>query len=123
MTQGAGIFSSYNPLYSLAGLLVGALIGLTGVGGGSLMTPLLVLLFGFHPATAVGTDLLYASVTKTVGTAVHHKGETVDWGIVGTLASGSVPAAIITLSVMAFVGVNGAQSAFLLNVLLGSALL
>jgi uncharacterized protein len=99
------------------------LVGLTGVGGGSLMTPLLVLMFGFHPATAVGTDLLYASVTKTVGTAVHHKGETVDWRIVTTLASGSVPAAIVTLSVMAYIGVNGAQSAFLLNVLLGSALL
>ena len=49
------------------------LVGMTGVGGGSLMTPLLVVLFGFHPATAVGTDLLYASVTKTVGTAVHGK--------------------------------------------------
>ena len=76
------------------------LVGLTGVGGGSLMTPLLVLLFGFHPATAVGTDLLYASVTKSVGTAVHHKGQTVDWHIVGGLATGSIPAAIVTLFVM-----------------------
>src|SRR5690349_20799194 len=87
------------------------------------MTPLLVLLFGFHPATAVGTDLLYASVTKTVGTAVHHKGETVDWQIVRSLASGSIPASIITLSLMAYLGVNGAKSAFVLNVLLGGALL
>ena len=61
--RGTQIFTVYNPLYSLAGLLVGMLVGMTGVGGGSLMTPLLVLLFGFHPATAVGTDLLYASVT------------------------------------------------------------
>jgi hypothetical protein len=99
------------------------LVGLTGVGGGSLMTPLLVLLFGFHPATAVGTDLLYASVTKSVGTAVHHKGETVDWKIVFELACGSVPAAIVTLSLMAYFDVKSAQSAFLLNVLLGSALL
>ena len=68
---GTAIVSAYNPLYSVAGFLVGALVGLTGVGGGSLMTPLLVLLFGFPPSTAVGTDLLYASVTKTVGTAVH----------------------------------------------------
>ena len=68
-------FSAYNPLYSLAGFLVGMLVGLTGVGGGSLMTPLLVLLFGFHPATAVGTDLLYASVTKSVGTAVHRQAQ------------------------------------------------
>ena len=76
---------------------MGVLVGLTGVGGGSLMTPLLVLLFGFHPATAVGTDLLYASVTKSVGTAVHHKGQTVDWSIVRALASGSIPAAIVTI--------------------------
>ena len=120
--QGIAIFSAYNPLYSLAGFLVGALVGLTGVGGGSLMTPLLVLLFGFHPATAVGTDLLYASVTKTAGTVVHGKRETVDWRIVGGLACGSVPAAIVTLSLMAYFGVKSAHSAFLLNVLLGGAL-
>ena len=59
-----------NPLYSLSGLAVGALVGFTGVGGGSLMTPLLVLLFGIHPATAVGTDLLYAGLTKICGSAV-----------------------------------------------------
>jgi len=87
------------------------------------MTPLLVLMFGFHPATAVGTDLLYASVTKSVGTVVHHKGQTVDWKIVGSLACGSVPAAIVTLTIMAYLGINGAHSAFVLNVLLGSALL
>ena len=87
------------------------------------MTPLLVLLFGFHPATAVGTDLLYASVTKTAGTFVHGRRETVDWKIVGGLATGSVPAAILTLSAMAYFGVSGARSAFVLNVLLGTALL
>jgi uncharacterized membrane protein YfcA len=104
-------------------LLVGALVGLTGVGGGSLMTPLLVLLFGFHPATAVGTDLLYASVTKSVGTVVHHKGRTVDWKIVGGLASGSIPASIATLVVMGALGVNAAYSPLILNLLLGAALL
>ena len=62
---------SLNPLYSLSGLAVGALVGFTGVGGGSLMTPLLVLAFGIHPATAVGTDLLYAGLTKISGSAVH----------------------------------------------------
>ena len=120
--QGIRIFSDFNPLYSLAGLLVGMLVGLTGVGGGSLMTPLLVLMFGFHPSTAVGTDLLYASVTKTVGTAVHHKGETVDWKIVRGLASGSVPAAIITLFAMYWFGVTTGNSPVFLNVLLGGAL-
>ena len=61
---------SINPLYSIAGVAVGLLVGFTGVGGGSLMTPLLVLVFGFHPTTAVGTDLLYASATKSAGAAV-----------------------------------------------------
>ena len=56
-----------NPLYTASGFVVGALVGFTGVGGGSLMTPLLVLLFGIHPATAVGTDLLYAGLTKISG--------------------------------------------------------
>jgi uncharacterized membrane protein YfcA len=96
---------------------------MTGVGGGSLMTPLLVLLFGFHPATAVGTDLLYASVTKSVGTVVHGNRQTVDWKIVRELACGSVPAAVITLSLMAYFGISAGKSAFLLNFLLGSALL
>ena len=59
---------SLNLLYSLSGFAVGFLVGMTGVGGGSLMTPLLILLFGIHPATAVGTDLLYAAATKTGGT-------------------------------------------------------
>lgn len=87
----------FNPLYTLAGAFVGLLVGVTGVGGGSLMTPLLVLVFGFHPATAVGTDLLYASATKTVGTAVHGWRGTVDWRIVRRLALGSVPATVLTL--------------------------
>ncbi|MFL6720214.1 MAG: sulfite exporter TauE/SafE family protein [Sphingomonas sp.] len=117
------MFSAYNPLYSVAGFLVGMLVGLTGVGGGSLMTPLLVLLFGFHPATAVGTDLLYASVTKTVGTAVHGKQGTVDWRIVARLACGSVPAAILTLIVMSRVGTLGGSASGVLSVLLGIALL
>ncbi|MFA6123086.1 MAG: sulfite exporter TauE/SafE family protein [Sphingomonas sp.] len=88
------------PLYSLAGVLVGLLVGLTGVGGGSLMTPLLVLAFGFHPATAVGTDLLYASATKAVGTTVHGWRGTVDWRVVARLAAGSVPATILTIMVL-----------------------
>src|SRR5690349_7479583 len=103
--------------------MVGALVGLTGVGGGSLMTPLLVLLFGFHPSTAVGTDLLYASVTKTVGTAVHGKQQTVDWRIVMRLALGSVPASIATLYVMSRFGAMTAQAGNVLNLLLGISLL
>ena len=86
-----------DPLYSLPGFAVGLLVGMTGVGGGSLMTPLLILLFGIHPATAVGTDLLYASATKTCGSVVHGLVRSINWRIVRRLATGSVPAAIATL--------------------------
>ena len=99
------------------------LVGLTGVGGGSLMTPLLVLLFGFHPSTAVGSDLLYASVTKSVGTVVHGKQQTVDWQIVGALAIGSVPAAILTLLVMSRIGTMSGEASHVLGLLLGVSLL
>jgi uncharacterized membrane protein YfcA len=90
-----------NPLYSASGLFVGFLVGLTGVGGGSLMTPILVLIFGVEAHTAVGTDLLYASMTKTVGSAVHGTRGTVEWRIVAKLAAGSVPAATGTLLALA----------------------
>jgi uncharacterized membrane protein YfcA len=93
-----------NPLYALSGFAVGMLVGFTGVGGGSLMTPLLVLVFGIHATTAVGTDLLYAAATKSVGTLVHGFSGTVDWGIVLRLAAGSVPAAALTLLAMAHMG-------------------
>ncbi len=84
-------------LYPLAGFLVGLLIGLTGVGGGSLMTPLLILAFGIAPVSAVGTDLLQAFVTKSVGTTVHEIGRTVAWRIVLRLAAGSLPASALTI--------------------------
>ena len=97
-------------LHAAAGLLVGLLVGLTGVGGGSLMTPLLVLAFGVSPQTAVGTDLLYAAVTKITGSAVHGWRDTVDWKIVRRLAYGSIPAALLTLVVLSYVGKVGASS-------------
>ena len=96
-----GILHLINPLYSLSGLAVGALVGFTGVGGGSLMTPLLVLLFGIHPATAVGTDLLYAGLTKICGSAVHSHNNAIDWRVVRRLATGSVPAAALALWTLA----------------------
>ena len=117
------ILASINPLYSVSGFLVGALVGLTGVGGGSLMTPLLVLVFGIHATTAVGTDLLYAAATKTVGTAVHGASGTVDWGIVGRLAAGSVPATILTLLLLSrFEKATGASN-HVITVVLGVALI
>jgi uncharacterized membrane protein YfcA len=112
-----------NPLYSAAGVAVGLLVGLTGVGGGSLMTPLLVLAFGFHPATAVGTDLLYASATKTVGTVVHGISGTVDWKVVRRLALGSVPATLLTLLLLAYAGTRIEGTEHLITVMLGVALI
>src|ERR1700759_2240591 len=84
---------SMSLLYALCGLIVGFLVGLTGVGGGSLMTPILVLVFGQAPATAVGTDLLFSASTKLVATASFGFSKRVDWRIVGRLIIGSVPAA------------------------------
>ncbi len=114
---------SINPLYSLSGFFVGFLVGMTGVGGGSLMTPLLILMFGIHPSTAVGTDLLYASATKTGGTAAHGYSRTIDWRVVGRLALGSVPATALTLLVLAQLGVEGAAANKLITTVLGFALL
>lgn len=110
-------------LYSLSGLFVGILVGLTGVGGGSLMTPILVLLFGVHPATAVGTDLLYAAATKATGTLVHGLKGSVDWRITGRLAAGSVPASAVTLWILHTYGMHTPAAARLIQLVLGGALL
>jgi uncharacterized membrane protein YfcA len=109
--------------YPTLGFLVGLVVGLTGVGGGSLMTPLLVLLFGIHATTAVGTDLLYAAATKTVGTAVHGFSKTVDWGIVGRLAAGSVPATVATLLILSRVEKQIGAANHLITGVLGFALI
>lgn len=85
--------------FVIAGLLVGFIVGMTGVGGGSLMTPIL-LWFGVNPAAAVGTDLLYAAITKGGGVWVHHSNRNIDWHITGWLALGSVPAAALMLWVL-----------------------
>jgi uncharacterized membrane protein YfcA len=107
---------------AVAGLLVGATVGITGVGGGALMTPILVLLFNVAPTTAVGTDLLYASITKTAGTAVHQSHGTVDWQVVRRLACGSLPAAALTLLWMRLGGEGQVRSGVVI-VALGIALL
>jgi uncharacterized membrane protein YfcA len=103
--------------FSVAGLLVGFIVGMTGVGGGSLMTPIL-LWFGINPATAVGTDLLYAAITKCSGVWVHGRNRNIDWPITGWLALGSVPAAAVTLWVLH--GLNTDTQA--LNALIKTAL-
>lgn len=83
--------------YSLAGLVVGFAVGATGVGGGSLMTPILILFYGVSPALAVGTDLLFASVSKTFAVVLHGRNGSVDWALVGWQTLGSVPAVFLTL--------------------------
>jgi uncharacterized protein len=113
---------SVQPIYSLAGFAVGLLVGLTGVGGGSLMTPILILVFGIHPAAAVGTDLLYAAATKTAGSLVHGYNRTVDWVVVRRLATGSVPATILTIAALSFVNLNGPLARELIAGLLTIAL-
>ncbi|HEX2759372.1 MAG TPA: sulfite exporter TauE/SafE family protein [Rhizomicrobium sp.] len=112
-----------HPLYIASGFGVGFLVGMTGVGGGSLMTPLLILLFGVNPVTAVGTDLIYASVTKTGGSLVHGFNRTIDWRIVLRLALGSIPAALLTLGALWYLDVDRAAYSAVVTKVLGVALL
>jgi uncharacterized protein len=113
--QLAGDHLEFDGLTAVAGLLVGTIVGITGVGGGALMTPILVLMFGVAPQTAIGTDLLYASITKCFGVAVHQGHGTVDWGVVRRLAYGSLPAAALTLAWMHFSGEGRIKTGFLIN--------
>jgi uncharacterized membrane protein YfcA len=110
-------------LTSLSGFIVGVIVGLTGVGGGSLMTPLLVLAFGVAPATAVGTDLLYAAITKAGGMYVHDRQGTIDYRIAGLLGLGSVPLAIVTTIALHLIAPAPGALAALIKATLGSALL
>lgn len=108
--------------YVVAGLVVGFIVGMTGVGGGSLMTPIL-LYFNVPAATAVGTDLLYAAVTKAGGVVAHEKQKNINWHITGMLAMGSIPASLLTLlglHTLSFSG-NGVES--LIRTTLGAMLI
>jgi uncharacterized protein len=109
-------------LYTLSGFCVGLLVGMTGVGGGSLMTPVLILVFGIHPATAVGTDLLYAAATKTGGSLVHGLARSIHWPIVGLLACGSLPASVLTIAVLWLLNLDSAMARSLINLVLCCAL-
>lgn len=96
---------------------------MTGVGGGSLMTPMLILVFGIHPATAVGTDLIYAAATKTGGSIVHGYNRTVDWRVVWRLAVGSVPATVLTIAALYFLHIDSKATQLIVTRVLGFALL
>ncbi len=106
----------------LSGFGVGAIVGMTGVGGGSLMTPLLLSVFKLHPAVAIGTDLWFAALTKATGSVAHHRAGHVDWKITRTLLLGSLPAAVATIAVMHLTGLTKGWS-HALTFSLGIALL
>jgi len=95
--------------YITAGFAVGLLVGMTGVGGGSLMTPLLTLLFGVSPTVAVGTDLAFASITKGAGTITHRFNRTVNWAIVRRLCLGALPAALVATLLLSRYGALQAE--------------
>lgn len=109
--------------YILSGFVVGTLVGITGVGGGSLMTPLLVLLFGFSPVTAVGTDLLFAAITKTGGAWAHARRGNVEWRVVRWLAAGSVPASVTTLLLLRMFVPDHDNLSAIVSAVLGIALI
>lgn len=116
-------FQDVEPLYVLSGVLVGGIVGMTGVGGGSLMTPILILLFGINPTTAVGTDLLYASITKSGGAVVHGFHRNIEWKVVGLLAMGSIPATAATVLLLYFLKIDSSATRHLITNVLGFALL
>ncbi len=101
----------------VAGFGVGLLVGLTGVGGGSLMTPILVLMFGVSPAAAVGTDLWFAAITKLAGGALHHARGNIDWQVVRRLSLGSLPASIATIAWLHGSGGSQIRSGLIMNTL------
>lgn len=112
-----------DPSTAIAGLLVGLLVGLTGIGGGALMTPILVIVIGVAPTTAVGTDLFFAAVTKMAGVAVHGRRGTIDWQVVRRLSAGSLPAAILTGLVLYYFGRGSVKVNTIIMQALGGMLL
>ena len=101
-----------------AGAFVGLAVGLTGIGGGSLMTPIL-LMFGFPPHIAIGTDLWYAAITKSSGVVSHQKSGNIDWSIVKSMAVGSIPAALVTLLILKLFFKNANEYSHILTIALG----
>lgn len=109
--------------YAVSGFLVGLLVGLTGVGGGALTTPLLVLAFGVAPSTAVGTDLIFLFVTKSVGVAVHGLRGGVDWPVVGKLSLGSLSATLVISALIWYSASHGTSGNGAIRTVLGITLL
>ena len=114
-------------LHAVAGLFVGAMVGMTGVGGGSLMAPILILLFGVSPATAVGTDLWFAAITKSVGGFVHHHHGGAEGGpdyeVIRRLCLGSLPAALIVIILLSRIDAQQIKGGLIMNALGGVLIL
>ena len=113
---------TFDAMLAVAGAGTGLLVGLTGVGGGAVMTPLLLLVFGIAPVSAIGTDLWFAAITKIVATRVHHGSGLIDWQVVRRLWLGSLPASALTLVWMATAPID-ASTADLLKVLIACAVI
>ena len=109
--------------FVFAGFFVGTIVGLTGVGGGSLMTPILIFFFGIKPYLAVGTDLLFAAFTKLGGTFKLARAKVIDWPVVVNLSAGSIPASLITLYLLHNVGATSTEVQKVMTTALGLALL
>ena len=109
--------------FVFAGFVVGLVVGLTGVGGGSLMTPLLIFVFGVKPHLAIGTDLLFAAFTKLGGTVTLARARVIDWRIVGQMAAGSIPASLVTLYILQRLGPANPATQAIMTTTLGLALL
>src|SRR5208337_2452270 len=109
--------------FAFSGLVVGALVGFTGIGGGSLMTPMLIVFFGVHPLSAVGTDLLFAATTKAAGTRVHAYRGNVDWRVVGLLLLGSMPGALVAIFILTLLPPRSPEVTHVIKAAIGVALL
>lgn len=108
---------SLNWINAFAGFGVGVLVGVTGVGGGSLMAPIMILAFGVAPHTAVGTDLWFAAITKLFGGWIHGKRGTIDWQILRRMFYGSIPAALLTLLWLHQTGMSKSDSRLMFKTL------
>ncbi len=117
----AGVYMDW--FYTVSGFAVGFIVGVTGVGGGSLMTPLLVLVFGIAPATAVGTDLLYAALTKMGGSWAHGRRGTIDWEVVKLLVLGSLPASALSMALLHYFALDESYLKAVITSMLSVALL
>lgn len=108
--------------YTLAGLVIGTIVGMTGVGGGSLMTPFLIY-YGVPPIIAVGTDLVYASITKSGAVVMHHRSGNIRWHVMARLAAGSIPAAIVAILILKWLNIDTERQEAVITAVLGVSLI